>query len=78
MPYNKFTYRPTYLDSGALKCPCIQTFKFESGRNVDTKVGMHKEFCDELPGQLKGASRPRKAMTQEEYTRTIAKRREFL
>ena len=77
MLHSTFKHRPTYLDAGVSKCPCGQTFNYNSGKDLEMKIQMHKKFCDKLSGQPREASQPGKTMTQEEYECMNAKRREF-
>ena len=76
MPHSTFKCRPTWMDTGVVKCPCGQTFNYELDRERDMKLQMHKKFCDKWLG-TKFTSRPRKAMMTKERQHTIVEIREF-
>ena len=52
-----------YDNSRIMKCPCGQTFNFESEREQYMKFRMHRKFCPNLPKGIKEVSSPNKAMT---------------
>ena len=45
MPHSKFKHGPTFLARGVMKCPCGQTFKFKSNRDLKMKIRMHIKVC---------------------------------
>ena len=64
------------LDAGFGKCPCGQTFNYESERERKIKLRLHKKFCDKWTSES-FAKPPRKAMTAKELQRFRTEWREF-
>ena len=80
MPHSTFKGKPRMLPTGAAKCPCGQTFKYESDSDWKNKIWLHKKFCDKIQYQPRVVVVPRqsmKAITQEEAERMVANNREF-
>ena len=76
MPHSTFRNRHLQLSSGVAKCPCGQTFDYESDRDQEVKIRMHNKFCDRL-GDPKIKRQPRKAMTLKDFQRMKVERRQF-
>ena len=76
MPHSNFKARPIFLDAGTTKCPCGQTFNYESERELNMKLRLHKKSCNKWPG-ASFAKNPRKAITPKEFQKLEAERREF-
>ena len=76
MPHSTFKRIPTFIDGGAGKCSCGQTFNFESLREQKMKLQLHKKFCDKWTSESI-AKPPRKAMTAKEIQSLITERKEF-
>ena len=78
MPHSTFKHKPFILATGAAKCHCGQTLKFESDSDRKNKIRLHKKFCDKLQYQRKEVTRQSiTAITLKEAERMIAKKREF-
>ena len=45
MPHSDFKERHFTVSSGVGKCPCGQTFDFESEKDMNLKLRMHPKFC---------------------------------
>ena len=73
MPQSNFKHRLDWLNSGAFKCP---TFEYESARDWDMKIRMHKKFCNKQ-ADTNFARQSRKAVTPKEAQHMTAERREF-
>ena len=73
MPDSNFKARPTYLDAGMGKCPCGQTFNYESEREWKMKIRLDKKSCDKFLGSS-FTKKPRKAMTAKELQHLKAER----
>ena len=49
MPHSNFTDKAYEFNSGIGKCPCGQTFKYTSERDMKMKLRMHLRFCSNPP-----------------------------
>ena len=45
MPHSNFKERSQEFNTGVGKCPCGQTFKYTSERDMKMKLRMHCRFC---------------------------------
>ena len=79
MPHSNFKHKIHISTKRAFKCPCAQTFNYESNRDKNKKMQLHNKFCDKLQAQPKVVvpRQPMKNMTQEEHECMCANRREF-
>ena len=69
-----FKHRPTWTGTEVAKCSCGQTFKFESVRDWDIKIWMHRKVCPKLVKGYKCIRVPKKAMTLKEQEDNVVKR----
>ena len=77
MPHSVLKCIPIWMDKGVSISPCGQSFKFESARERNMKMGMHKKPCCKLEGS-RFVREPRKAVTLKEAQHMTAERmREF-
>ena len=48
MPCSNFKETSQEFNTGVVKCPCGQTFKYTSERDMKMKLQMHRRFCSNL------------------------------
>ena len=66
MPQSNFKERSREFNTGVGKCPCGQTFKYTSERDMKMKLRMHRRFCSNPPKGFDKIGNPKKAMTLRE------------
>ena len=66
MPHSNFKDKAYEFNSGIGKCPCGQTFKYTSERDMKMKFRMHCRFCSNPPVAFDKIGIPRKAVTLRE------------
>ena len=74
MPHSQFKRRAHPLSSGALKCPCGQTFDYASERDLNLKVWLHHKVCPNPPEGSENIRMPKKAMMLKEVQHDRAER----
>ena len=71
MPHSNFKERSQEFNTGVGKCPCGQTFKYTSERDMKMKLRMYSRFCSNPPkafykiGILKKATTLREQLLNE-------------
>ena len=79
MPNSNFKERSQEFNTRVGKCPCGQTFKYTSERDVKMKLRMHHRFCSNPPKGFDKIGIPKKAMTLREQQLNEAERiRKFM
>ena len=51
MPHNKYNRNDFAIETG-FRCVCGQTFNYNSERERNTKIRMHKKFCSSCPDNM--------------------------
>ena len=74
MPHSNFKERSQEFNRGVGKCPCGQTFKYTSERDMKMKLRMHHRFCSNPPVAFDKIGIPKKAMTLREQQLNEAER----
>ena len=74
MPHSNFKDKAYEFNSGIGKCPCGQTFKYTSERDMKTKLRMHLRFCFNPPVAFDKIGTSKKAVTLREQQLTDAER----
>ena len=74
MPHSNFKERSQEFNTGVGKCPCGQTFKYTSERDMKMKLQMHHRFCSNLPKGFSKIGIPKKATTLREQQLNEAER----
>ena len=74
MPCRKFKERSQEFNTGVGKCPCGQTFKYTSERDMKMKLRKHHRFCSNPPKGFDKIGIPKKAMTLREQQLNEAER----
>ena len=74
MPHSNFKERSQEFNTGVGKCPCGQTFKYTSERDMKMKLRMHRRFCSNPPKRFDKIGIPKKAMTLREQQLSEAER----
>ena len=74
MPHSNFKDRAYEFSTGIGKCPCSQTFKYTSERDMKMKLPMHRRFCSNPPVAFNKISVPKKACTMREQQLNEAER----
>ena len=74
MSHSNFKERAYEFNSGIGKCPCGQTFKYTSERDMKMKLRMHRRFCSNPPVAFDKIGIPKKATTLREQQLTEAER----
>ena len=74
MPHSNFNDKAYEFNSGIGKCPCDQTFKYPSERDMKMKIQMHCRFCSRPPVVFDNVGIPKKAATLSEQQLTEAER----
>ena len=74
MPHSNFKERSQEFSTGVGKCPCGQTFKYTSERDMKMKLRMHHRFCSNLPKGFNKIEIPKKATTLREQQLSEAER----
>ena len=74
MPHSNFKERSQEFNKGVGKCPCGQTFKYTSERDMKMKLQMHRRFCSNPPKSFDKIGIPKKAMTLREQQLSEAER----
>ena len=74
MPHSNFKRKVTDNGAGVRKCPCGQTFKCESERELAMKRKMHCKFCSNPPVAFDKIGIPKKAVTLREQQLTETER----
>ena len=74
MPHSNFKGRSQEFNTGVGKCPCGQTFKYTSERDIKMKLWMDHRFCSNYPKGFDKIGIPKKAMTLREKQLNEAER----
>ena len=74
MPHSSFKERSQEFNTGVGKCPCGQTFKYTSERNMKMKLRMHRKFCSNPAKGFKKIGILKKATTLREQQLNEAER----
>ena len=74
MPHSNFKERSQEFNTGVRKCPCGQTFKYTSERDMKMKLRMHCRFCSNLPKGFDKIGIPKKVTTLREQQLNEAER----
>ena len=74
MPHSNFKERSQEFNIGVGKCPCGQTFKYTSERDMKMKLRMHCRFCSNPPKGFDKIGIPKKATTLREQQLSEAER----
>ena len=74
MLHSNFKERSQEFNTGVGKCPCGQTFKYTSERDMKMKLKMHHRFCSNPPKGFNKIGIPKKAMTLREQQFNEAER----
>ena len=74
MPHSNFKERSHQFNLGIGKCPCGQTFKYTSERDMKMKLRMGRRFCSNPPVAFDKIGIPKKAMTLREQQLNEAER----
>ena len=74
MPHSNFKDKAYEFNSGIGKCPCGQTFKYTSERDMKMKLRMHLRFCSSPPVASDKIRVPKKATTLREQQLAEAER----
>ena len=74
MPHSNFKERSQEFNTGVGKCPCGQTFKYTSERDMKMKLRMHCRFCSNPPKSFYKIGILKKATTLREQQLNEAER----
>ena len=74
MPCSNFKDKAYEFNLGKGKCPCGQTFKYTSERDMKMKLRMHCRFCSNPPVAFDKVGIPNKATTLREQQLAEAER----
>ena len=74
MPHNSFKSKATGFGARVGICPCGQTFKCASERELAMKRRMHLRFCSNPPVAFNKIGIPKKACTMREQQLNEAER----
>ena len=66
MPHSSFKRKATEFGAGVRRCPCGQTFEYESEQELAMKCRMHRRFCSNPPVAFDKIGIPKKACTMRE------------
>ena len=66
MPHSNFKDKAYVFNSRIGKCPCGQTLKYTSERDMKMKLRMHLKFCSNSPVAFDKIGIPKKACTMRE------------
>ena len=74
MPHSSFKERSQEFNTEVGKCPCRQTFKYTSEREMKMKLQMHRRFRSNPPKGFDKIGIPKKATTLREQQLNEAER----
>ena len=74
MPHSNFKESSQEFNTGVGKCPCAQTFKYTSERDMKMKLQIHHRFCSNPPKGFDKIGILKKATTLREQQLNEAER----